>query len=212
MDAQAARSARRGWIDPSTETVTIGPAASPQHFTCAGLPDITRAYLVALGLKTALLAYRDAAATYARLKRGEIPEPRQPQPPRQSKRRTALAACLAMAKARQDAKPGTKKRELELMAQDNMPAMYAHVATLSKDTVRRLCARDDVCETYRTMYGHGTDSNQLSLLALAGVVDPPMELPHEQGETAREDAQGMERGAVRGDRGRCDQPDPAAVS
>lgn len=180
MDATAARPMRRGWIDPTSETVTLGPVATPTQFSCAGLPETARAYLLTLGLKTALLADADAADAYARLKQGAIPAPNLPQPPKPSKRRAALAATLAMTKARQDAPAGTKRRDLEMLARDALPRMQAHVAELPSETVRRLCARDDVTEMYRQMYGHTTDSAQLSLLALAGVVDPPLELPTQE--------------------------------
>jgi hypothetical protein len=157
-------------MDLFRHTVSLGG----DLYTSLGLQEPVRDYLTLLGLKTALLAHRNALDTYTELAAGKVPDQKPEPPPRVAKGREALAAACAAAAAMEEAPKGTKKVAIENLAAAKLPAMRAHVLTLSRDTVRRLSTRADVQEHYRRLFGHRTADLQISLLAIAGVADPPL--------------------------------------
>lgn len=171
------RIVRRGWIDVTDQVVTLGSGERAHRYTSAGLAAPVREYLCVLGLKTALLADRDADAAYALLRDGRLPALKSPAPPRRSKWREAIAVTLAHAAAVAAAPKGTKRGVLEQMSAERLPFMQQHVAALPKGIIQQLSAREDVSETYRRMF-NGKDDGQLSLLAMAGV-DGPLPVPEQ---------------------------------
>lgn len=172
---EPARTMRRGWMDVVWHTVTFGVGPKARQYSARNLPEPVHDYLTLLGLKTALLAQPDIDTAYTALRNGEIPTLRSPAPPRRSKWREALAVTLAHAAAAAMAPKGTKKAALEAMAAERLPAMQAHAGALPAVTVRQLAQREDVSDCYRRLFGR--DDGQMSLLAIAGVVDPPLPMP-----------------------------------
>lgn len=147
-------------------------------FDFKALPPMSREYLGLLGLKTAMLiSTATAVETYRSLQAGHLPDDKPLTEPRKSKWRQAVASAMAAAKAEQEAVKGARRSVIEYAAKVHLPAMEAHVAKLDADLIKKLMKRDDVQEHYRMLFNPHGGAEQMSLLAMVGVVTNGPKLP-----------------------------------